>query len=184
MRDLSKSFSANRGSNRNYFLRIGILVLAVGAVIFLAKNLLGGGIYTAGAGAVTLKDAPLGLVPVALGDTTFAAGGTNLATQSITLTDVKYGGDAKGTARRSYGAGVYKLDVSATLPDPKNVAYVVWLVGESGTRLVDVMSGSKNSWSLSLSDTDKYSGYSGIWITLERDKADSIVEEHVMEGSF
>lgn len=159
------------------------LFAAVGAVIFFLKNFSLGNVLVGGSDVV-LKDASFGLTPVSIGKTTAASGGVNLATQTITLTDIKYGGEAKASVTRSYGAGIYKLDVSATLPDPKNVAYEVWLTGADGPVPIDVMRGAKNSWSLSLSDSDKFSKYTGVLISLERNKADSIVEERVMEGSF
>lgn len=183
MRDLSNSFPGKKRAGNLNFLRVIIAVLVIGGALFLAKNFLGGG-GAIGASSITLKDAPFGLTPVTLSGTTVAAGGVNLTTQTINLKDVKYGGDAQGTATRSYGAGVYKLEVNATVPDPKNVALQVWLVGAGAPRPIDVMRGSKNSWSFSFSDTDKYSSYSGVWITLERNKADNIVEEHILEGSF
>ncbi len=164
-------------------LRILVLVIVIGAIIFFLKNFLAGDGFGSGAD-VTLKDASFGLTPVSLGKTTVASGGVNLTTQTINLTDVKYGGIAKATATRSYGAGVYRLDVSATLPDPVNVNYEVWLSGGGSVLPIDVMSGSKTNWSLSLSDTDKYSKYSGILITLQRNKGTGIPEEHVMEGTF
>ncbi len=183
MRDLSNSFSSKKNSKNNRILRILLLFVVVGAAIFFLKNFsIGGGF--GGGSDVTLKDASFGLTPVTTGKTTAASGGVNLATQTINLTDVKYGGDAKGKATRSYGAGLYKLDVSATLPDPINVAYEVWLTGAGGPVPIDVMRGAKNSWSFSFSDSDKYSKFTGILISLERNKADNIVEERVMEGSF
>lgn len=183
MRDLSNSFSTRKNLKGHRLLRILVLVVIVGAVIFFLKNFSIGGEFGGGSD-ITLKDAPFGLKPVTIGKTTAASGGVNLATQTITLTDIKYGGEARATATRSYGAGIYKLDVSATLPDPINVAYEVWLTGADGPVPIDVMRGAKNSWSLNLSDSDKFSKYTGILISLERNKADSIVEERVMEGTF
>lgn len=183
MRDLSRSFSSKKNLKNNRMLRILALVAVVGVVIFFLKNFSSGDGLGGGAD-ITLKDASFGLKPVAVSKTTAASGGVNLTTQTITLKDVKYGGEARATATRSYGAGIYKLDVSATMPDPKNVVYEVWLTGADGLVPIDVMRGAKNSWSLSLSDTDKYSKYSGILITLQRNKGTGIPEEHVMEGSF
>ncbi|MDO8486885.1 MAG: hypothetical protein Q7S45_01125 [Candidatus Curtissbacteria bacterium] len=183
MRDLSNSFPPKKKFKNNRILRILVLVVVITVVIFFLKNFSVGDGFGGGSD-VTLKDASFGLKPVMIGKTTVASGGVNLATQTITLTDIKYGGEARATATRSYGAGIYKLDVSATLPDPKNVAYEVWLTGADGPVPIDVMRGTKNSWSLNLSDSDKFSKYTGILISLERNKADSIVEERVMEGSF
>lgn len=184
MRDLSKSFSRPRRAGRSRLLRILILAVVALGALFLAKTFFGGGTLQVANSSLTLKDAPYGLKPVSVSDTTAASGGVNLTTQTINLKDVKYGGGASGTATRSYGAGVFRLEVNATVPDPKNVVLQVWLVAAGVPRPIDIMRGSKNSWSFSFSDTDKYSGYSGVWVTLERNKADSIVEEHVLEGSF
>jgi len=184
VRDLSRSFSQKRNFGRPIFLRVVIVVVALGLVVFGVKTFLGGASGLGADASLTLTDAPFGLKPVSVGLATAASGGVNLTTQTINLKDVKYGGDASGTASRAYGAGVYKLDVRATMPDPKNVVYEVWLTGEAGPLVIDVMTGAKTSWSLSLSDTDKYSKYSGILITLQRNKATGIPEEHVMEGSF
>lgn len=183
MRDLSNSFSSKKNAKGSRLIRILLLFAVFGAVIFFLKNFSLGDVLVGGSDVV-LKDAGFGLNPVSTGKTTAASGGVSLATQTINLTDIKYGGEAKATAKRSYGAGIYKLDVSATLPDPKNVAYEVWLTGADGPVPIDVMRGAKNSWSLSLSDSDKFSKYTGVLISLERNKADSIVEERVMEGSF
>lgn len=138
-----------------------------------------------GGGDVILREAPRGLTPVVLEGNlvNVAAGGVDLVTGSAALVDVKYGGEAKAAATRSYGGGIYKLSVDATLPDPKNVNYQVWLVSGENVLPIDYMRGSGTSWSLSLNSEDKYSGYRGIWITLERNK-DELPEEHVMEGSF
>ncbi|MEX2028090.1 MAG: hypothetical protein WD988_01145 [Candidatus Curtissbacteria bacterium] len=184
MRDLSKSFSKTQRARPPRLIRVLILVVVVFGALFLAKTFLGGGALQVSDSALILKDAPSGLKPVAVSDTTAASGGVNLTTQTINLKDVKYDGDASGTAARSYGGGIYRLEVNVNVPDPKNVALQVWLVGAGAPRPIDVMRGSKNSWSFSFSDTDKYSSYSGIWVTLERNKADSIVEEHVLEGQF
>lgn len=138
----------------------------------------------AGGGDIILREAPRGLTPVAGGKLVdVAEGGVSLVTGSATLVDVKYGGEAKAVATRSFGGGIYKLTVAATLPDPKNVNYQVWLVSPESVLPIDYMRGLGTSWSLSLRDKDKYSGYDGIWITLERSK-DELPEEHVMEGSF
>lgn len=159
-----------------------IVVLVAAAIFWGAKRLNLVGSSTA---SVTLREAPRGLTPVAVDEdsTQVTQGGVNLASQSVTLTDVKYGGEAKATATRSFGGGVYSLNVDATLPDPVNTDYQVWLVGDGGATPIDYMRGSKTSWSLSLRDSDKYSAYDGIWITLERTR-DEIAEERVMEGSF
>lgn len=160
-------------------VRILVLLVIAGAVFFLRDK-----ISWPGASGVVLREAQSGLAPVQLGEVNdLTTEGTELATQTITLKDVKHGGGAKATAKRSYGGGVYVLSVEATLPDPKNVDYQVWLVSGGKTLPINYMRGSKTSWSLALRDNDRYSGYNGIWITLERTR-DAIPEEHVMEGSF
>lgn len=160
-------------------VRILVLLIIAVAVFFLRDK-----ISWPGTGGVVLREAQSGLVSVEVGEVNdLSVEGTELATQTISLKDVRYGGEAEATAKRSYGGGVYVLSVEATLPDPKNVDYQVWLVSGGKTLPIDYMRGSKTSWSLALRDSDRYSGYSGIWITLERTR-DAIPEEHVMEGSF
>lgn len=157
-----------------------LALLVIAGVIFILRDKIG----WPGAGGVVLREAQSGLTPVAVDEVSdLTEGGTQLTTQTIALRDMKYGGEAKATAKRSYGGGVYVLSVEATLPDPKNVDYQVWLVGGGKALPIDYMRGTKASWSLALRDSDRYSGYSGIWITLERTR-DVIPEEHVMEGSF
>ena len=185
MRDLSQIAVGNvpRPRTSKKLFRLLVIVIVIIGVLFLVKSRLGGG--GSSAAGVLLHDAPYGLKPVAVSgeSTKIAEGGTNLTTQAATLKDVKFGGEAQATASRSFGGGTYILSVNATLPDPVNVNYAVWLVGGGPARLIDYMKGSGTSWSLTLRDTDKYSDYSGIWITLERTK-DAKPEEHVMEGSF
>lgn len=183
MRDLSQSsVGFNRRSLRySRFTKIAmgfLLILAIGS--FLANQVKIGG----GSGqSVVLSDASRGLVPVPVDERLITTSGVDLTTQIANLADVKYGGSAKATATRSFGGGSYILNVEATLPDPKNTYYEVWLVSANEVVPVDFMNGSKTSWSLSLRDKDKFSRYKSIWITLERTK-DNIPEEHVMEGTF
>ena len=180
MRDLARSVGSAR--NVSKILRQLIVVLFVVGLIFFVKNNFVNNSVSGSSAA--LREAPRGLVPVKVKANGTFDGGVNLVTGRAVLRDVKYGGEAKATATRSYGGGVYILSVEATLPDPVNTNYQVWLVGADGSVLsIDYMRGSKTSWSLSLRDSDKYSKYGGIWITLERTK-DSKPEEHVMEGSF
>ncbi len=160
-----------------------ILIVIVILIVVLKSVLsIGGGSSNS---AVVLREAPHGLKPVDVGSsvTSTSQSGTNMRTQTISLKDVKYGGDATATATRSYGGGLFILTVNATLPDPKNTYYQVWLVGSNGPVPIDFMQGSGTSWSLTLRDQDKFSQNDGIWITLQRAK-DNKVEEHVMEGSF
>lgn len=184
MRDLSNmSVGSNPVPRGRQIVRFILLLVLILVVFYLARSQFSP--RGEGSGDVILREAPRGLTPVALegnlGDVT--AGGVDLLTGSVVFVDVKYGGEAKAVATRSYGGGIYKLSVDATLPDPKNVNYQVWLVSDGQVVPIDYMRGSGNSWSLSLRGEDKYSGYGGIWITLERNK-DELPEEHVMEGSF
>jgi hypothetical protein len=182
MRDLSRAFSSQKSTSQISPIKVVIVVLIIGAILFLIKNFLTGGSVFSSQSA--LRDAPFGLKPVSVGGATVATGGVNLSTQTINLKDVKYGGNASARATRAFGAGIYKLDIAATMPDPINVKYEVWLTGEGKPLPIDVMRGTKSSWSLSITDSDKYSKYGGVLITLQRDTSTGIAEEHVMEGSF
>ena len=185
MRDLAnQNFASGKLPTRSTaIIRVLIVLLVIGGVSYLVR-----GKFNFGDGAsssVVLQEAPRSLTPVDI-DTgqNVTEGGVDLTTQSATLTDIRYGGGAKATAVRSFGGGVYILSIDATLPDPKGNSYAVWLVGDEGPILVDYMGGTKNSWSLRLRGPDRYSGMSGIWITLERTKEDVEPEERILEGSF
>lgn len=184
MRDLSNMpMGSNPVPRGRRIVRFALLLALILVVFYLARSQFSP--RGEGSGDVILGEAPRGLTPVALSDNVLdvTEGGVDLITGSATLTDIKYGGEAKAVATRSYGGGIYKLSVDATLPDPKNVNYQVWLVSGENVLPIDYMRGLGTSWSLSLRSEDKYSGYGGIWITLERSK-DELPEEHVMEGSF
>lgn len=142
-------------------------------------------IGTASGSSVTLREAERGLVPVELSGehAELTSGAVDLVTQKAALVDVKYDGEARATATRSFGGGTYILSVEATLPDPKNVSYQVWVVGGGEVVPIDYLRGQGTKWSLSVRTSDEFSGYDGVWITLERTKND-VPEEHVMEGSF
>lgn len=179
MRDLSKSnFSGRkRVSRRLLYIFTGVLVVVL--IVYGLSMLFGAGGSSSG---VTLRDAPTDLKPVEAGEAKIE-GGIDLKTEKASFKDVKYGGSASATATRAFGGGVYSLTVTANLPDPKNTNYQVWLVGSAGPVSIDYMRGSKTTWSLNLRDSDKFSKYKGIWITLERTR-DDLPEEHVLEGSF
>lgn len=179
MRDLAKNSGSLRGPDKIVWQIAGIFLI-ISVIFFVKNNFLES---SSGGSSVVLKDAPRGLIPVAVDSGGAADVGVDLQSKRISLRDVKYGGEARATASRSYGGGLYILSVDATLPDPVNTNYQVWLISDSGTLPIDYMRGTKTSWSLSLRDTDKYSKYGGIWITLERTK-DNKPEEHVMEGTF
>jgi len=159
------------------------LALIFAGGIFLFKNGLDFG--GSSSSSVILREAQRGLTPVVIegGQDDILESAVDLTTQKAILSDVMHGGAAKASATRSFGGGSYILSVEATLPDPINVNYAVWVVGGGETILIDYMTGSKTSWSLSKRARDEYSNYDGIWITLERTK-DDFVEEHVMEGTF
>lgn len=184
MRDLGTQNFAKRPSSQNAGRKsLGIIIAVIIVIGFLlalkSKFNIGGA-----SSSVILKDAPYGLKPVSLeGVENIAEGGTDLSSQTAALRDLRYHGEAKAAATRAFGAGTYVLTVEATLPDPKNVPYQVWLFEGGKVLPIDFMNGSKTSWSLTLRDTDKYSSYSGIMITLERTK-DNKPEERIMEGSF
>ena len=184
MRDLGQQKFGNsaRFSKAKTIFRILILLIIIGAILYFAKSRLNFG--QIGTGSVILREAPRGLKPVVVDQTAdLTEGGIQLSTQQSTFKDVRYGGQAKATASRSFGGGLYILSVDATLPDPNNTYYEVWLTGNGKVVPIDFMTGSKTSWSLRLRSSDKYSSYDGIWITLERTK-DELPEEHILEGSF
>ncbi|OGD88812.1 hypothetical protein A3I53_01735 [Candidatus Curtissbacteria bacterium RIFCSPLOWO2_02_FULL_40_13b] len=183
MRDLAnQNFSTNKKSPipRSFRLIILAVIIAV-AVFFIGSRV---NLPVGGGQDIVLQESPRNLSPVSVDDSeSVTEGGVDLVTQTAALKDVKYGGDASGRASRSFGGGTYILSVDATLPDPKNTNYQVWLTDGTNVIPIDYMRGSKTSWSLSLRDTDKYSKYDGIWVTLERSK-DNKPEERVLEGSF
>ncbi|OGD92401.1 hypothetical protein A2697_00235 [Candidatus Curtissbacteria bacterium RIFCSPHIGHO2_01_FULL_41_44] len=182
MRDLARGLSEKRGNSRiKNILRFLIILVLIGFFGFFVKNQFGG--ISSGGSSIALTEAPRGLKPVRVDNTRITGEGINLTNQQARFRDVKYDGEGEATATRSFGGGVYILSVKATLPDPKNTYYQVWLANGDNIVPVDYMRGSKNTWSLTLRDKDKYSSYGGIWITLERTK-DEIPEEHVLEGSF
>lgn len=179
MRDLSKTSLVKKKPIGRKLFFIGFVIVAVAGVLFILKSLGVGGT----SGGVVLRDAQTNLKPVSVSQSDDITKGVNLKTEKATLKDVRGSGDSSGSATRAFGGGVYSLSVQATLPDPKNTYYQVWLVGSGGTVPVDFMTGSKTSWSLNLRDSDKFSKYNSVLITLERTK-DDIPEEHVLEGSF
>lgn len=162
------------------FLAGIILVLAVAA---FARDKLN--IGTASDSSISLHEAPRGLKPVKVEDDNadLLKQAADLKTESINFQDIRYNGRAKATAVRSYGGGIYILTVDATLPDPVNTNYQVWLAGGGEVVPIDFMNGSKTEWSLNVRAKDTYSNYDEIWITLERNK-DDLPEEHIMEGTF
>lgn len=181
MRDLAQtgSFGKRRFDKKKLLILTGIILIFGALLSFIGT---GSGSSVGGGGSVVLSDAPPDMKPVVLsGESGIASGGVELKTETARMKDLR--GGASATVTRNYGGGVYKLDVSASLPDPKAVSYGVWLVGDDDPVLIDYMRGSGTNWSLGLSGPDRYSDLDGVIISLERTK-DEKVEEKVMEGSF
>ncbi|MBI3341985.1 hypothetical protein HY024_02585 [Candidatus Curtissbacteria bacterium] len=185
MRDLARSgpFLGKRITSRKGRMRLLVIFIAAAIASYLIGN------YQPStakqSGPVVLRDAPNDLTGVSLAGISKAiATGVSLTTGKAVMKDLKYGGSAKAEITRAYGAGLYKLDVNAVLPDPVNVPYAFWLVGDDGVPvLVDYMKGDKTQWTLNVSGPDKFSKLTGVIISLERTK-DNKVEEKIMEGSF
>ena len=160
-----------------------MLVIVVIGVLFLIKLKTGTGGFIGG-GTYEFKEAPRGLTPVKVDSSDVSSGGVNLSAGSASFEDVKYGGSAKASATRTFGAGSLSISVNATLPDPDGNRYQVWLVNGGQLKDAGFMKGSGSSWSLVYNDSDKYASYSGIWITREITTEDGKPEQHVLEGSF
>jgi|SRR3989344_2531555 len=185
MRDLANQSYSQKGAKadpkflrRVLFLTIGaIAVLTVGKLFFSAGSVISGQ-------SVILRDAPTGLKPVEIDtDSSVSAEGVTLTSQTARLVNVA-GSGGSGTAKRTFGAGTYSLDIDANLLDPEGNNYGVWLYDGSEVLLVDYLRGSGNSWGYELKDKDKYSGFDQIWITLEITKNDTKPEKHILEGSW
>lgn len=183
MRNLSQQgWSRPRGAVKAPILKAAFFVVLVVVVLFALKQKISSGSFIGG-GLSGLSDAPHGLTPVSVTGTV-ADGGVNLSSGSASFRDVKYGGQAKASATRTYGAGSYSLSVNATLPNPQGDRYQVWLVNGGQLKDAGFMSGSGSSWSLVFNDSNKYSAYNTIWITREITTEDEKPEQHVLEGSF
>ena len=184
MRDLANQ---NYISGRNNFSRLVktvVLALILVAVIwFFSQRSTNPSLTT---GPVILRDAPKGLVPVSLPDDLVSAGeAVNLKTGKAVFSDVSdETGVAKATAVRKYGDGTFTLTVEANLPDPKNLKYQVWIVGDGEFFDAGFMSGSGTNWTLIFRDKDYYSKYSQILVTREITNNDDKPEKHILEGSF
>lgn len=184
MRDLSKTPLGSRRKPNFKFKKYVIAVIVLVAVLLVVRNLDFSAI--SGGSGITVAEAPRGLTPVVLSDqvSDLTKNAVSLTTEKVTLEDVKSGdGQAIGSASRSYGGGHYILTVEATLPDPKDTLYQVWVVGGEEIIPIDYMLGSGVEWRLNINSDDDYSNYGEIWITQERTK-DEKPEEHVMEGTF
>jgi hypothetical protein len=182
MRDLARTGIGRRKktSRKKLFLYIGVFII-LGIVLYYVGGDAGNGNSKVND---VVADAPPNMMPVSLADQeNISSGGVSLTTDTASMKDLRNEG-ASATVTRAYGGGAYRLSVNANLPDPVNVNYAVWLVGDKGPILIDYMRGSGRNWSLGLSGTEsKYLGYNGVLITLERTK-DNKPEEKIMSGSF
>ena len=183
MRDLANQNIIRRKGAVLGRLRIFLLALMlvfVFVVIFQLKSQSTSG----GSESANLIDAPKGLTPVKLADVANVSGGIDLSKNTISLSDVRYGGSASGTATRTFGDGSFSLTVSATLPNPKGDRYQVWLINGSEVKDAGFMEGSGSSWSVVFRDKDKYSKFNNVWVTREITSEGGKPELHVLEGSF
>ena len=184
MRDLAnQSYGQNKSTDSKFLRRVLFLIFGAIAILVVGKLFFSAGSVISGQ-SVVLRDAPTGLKPVeADTDSSVSDEGVTLASQTAKLVNVT-GGGGSGTAKRTFGAGTYSLDIDANLPDPEGNNYGVWLTGGAEVLLVDYLRGSGNSWGYELKDKDKYSGFDQIWITLEITKNDTKPEKHILEGSW
>ena len=185
MRDLANQSYGQKGAkiDSKFLRRVLVLTFGVIAVLVIGKLFFSAGSVISGQ-SVVLRDAPTGLKPVeADSDTSVSAEGVALTSQTARLVNVAEGGGS-GTAKRTFGANTYSLDVDTNLPDPKGNNYGVWLTDGAEVLLVDYLRGSGSSWGYELKDKDKYSGFDQIWITLEITKNDTKPEKHILEGNW
>ena len=185
MRDLANQSYSQKGSKTDpkFLRRVLVLTFGVIAVLVIGKLFFSAGSVISGQ-SVVLRDAPTGLKPVeADSDNSVSDKGVTLTSQTARLVNVAEGGGS-GTAKRTFGANTYSLDVDTNLPDPKGNNYGVWLTDGAEVLLVDYLRGSGSSWGYELKDKDKYSGFDQIWITLGITKNDTKPEKHILEGSW
>ena len=185
MRDLANQSYGQKGAkiDSKFLRRVLVLTFGVIAVLVIGKLFFSASSVISGQ-SVILRDAPTGLKPVeADSDTSVSAEGVTLTSQTARLANVAEGGGS-GTAKRTFGANTYSLDVDTNLPDPKGNNYGVWLSDGTEVLLVDYLRGSGSSWGYELKDKDKYSGFDQIWITLEITKNDTKPEKHILEGNW
>ena len=185
MKDLANQSYGQKGAkiDSKFLRRVLVLTFGVIAVLVIGKLFFSASSVISGQ-SVILRDAPTGLKPVeADSDTSVSDRGVTLTSQTARLANVAEGGGS-GTAKRTFGANTYSLDVDTNLPDPKGNNYGVWLSDGAEVLLVDYLRGSGSSWGYELKDKDKYSGFDQIWITLEITKNDTKPEKHILEGSW
>ena len=185
MRDLANQSYGQKGAkvDSKFLRRALFLTFATIAILVIGKLFFSAGSVISGQ-SVVLRDAPTGLKPVeADSDTSVSEEGVTLTAQTARLVNVA-GSGGSGTAKRTFGAGTYSLDIDTNLPDPKGNNYGVWLTDGAEVLLVDYLRGSGNSWGYDLRDKDKYSSFDQIWITLEITKNDTKPEKHILEGNW
>ena len=99
------------------------------------------------------------------------------------LKDVS-GGNATGIATRKFDAGRFTHAVLADLPDPEpGTFYEGWLVMDDSLISTGRLRIAKGGYLLEFQSSTDYSSYDNAVVTLER-VADSVPEEHILEGSF
>ena len=99
------------------------------------------------------------------------------------LKDVS-GGNATGIATRKFDAGKFTHAVLADLPDPEpDSFYEGWLVKDDSLISTGRLRIAKGGYLLEFQTSTDYSSYDNVVVTLER-VADSVPEEHLLEGSF
>lgn len=180
MRDLANQ-NYKAGSRNRRVIKIGVFVILVLGIYLFLKN--SGANIGLSSSSIVLKEAPKGLTPVTLPpDVADIGKGISLTTQNAVFVNVS-GEVAKATATRKFGDGSYTLTVEATLPDPKNNRYQVWIIGDTPTD-AGFMIGSGSTWTSTFRDKDYYSKYSQIWITREITDNEGKPEKRILEGSF
>jgi len=164
-------------------VRIVLILIVTLVILVVARQLLNSGGFV-GRSSLTLKDAPKGLTPVAIGTSANIEGedALNLAIESASFVNVS-GVSGSATATRKYGDGSFTMSVNATLPIPEGDTYQVWIVGGDILKLAGTMDGSEN-YSLVFNDVDNYSSTNTIWITREITPNEGRPEKHVLEGTF
>lgn len=94
------------------------------------------------------------------------------------------GGNATGIATRKFDAGRFTHTVLADLPEPESgTFYEGWLVLEDSVISTGRFRMAKGGYLLEFQSGTDYSSYDRVVVTHER-VADSVPEEHILEGSF
>ena len=119
MRDLANQSYGQKGAriDSKFLRRALFLTFATIAILVIGKLFFSAGSVISGQ-SVVLRDAPTGLKPVeADSDTSVSDEGVTLTAQTARLVNVA-GSGGSGTAKRTFGAGTYSLDIDTNLPDP------------------------------------------------------------------